>query len=282
MAVTIDVRPLTPTIGAEVFGVDLAHDLGDPTVVEAIRTAFVDRHVLVFREQQLDRDAHLAFGRLFGELDVHPSRRGPDVDDPEIFVVHADEGSRLNNGGLWHTDLSCNEIPPLGSMLRLVESPSNGGDTLFADMHAAYDTLSDPLREMLVGLTAVHDQRRDIARYGYEPRPGVVYPVSSHPVVATHQETGRPLLYVNRAFTTRIEQLSELESDRVLSLLYDHIAGNPALHCRVRWEPGTLTFWDNRSCQHFAVWDYWPDRRVGERVTVAGTCRPVAFEGAAA
>lgn len=272
----IDVRPLTPTIGAEVFGVDLATDLCESATVDAIRKAFSDHHVLVFRDQRLDREQHKTFGRLFGELAVHPSRRGPGVDDPEVFVVRADEQSRLNNGGLWHTDLSCNEVPPMGSMLLLTQAPPHGGDTLFADMHRAYQTLSGPIRTMLLGLTAVHDQRRDIARYGYEPKAGFDYPVSSHPVVIAHPETGAPLLYVNRAFTTRIEQLTEHESARLLDLLVDHIAGDPTLHCRVRWEPGTLTFWDNLACQHFAVWDYWPDVRVGERVTIGGAGRPLA------
>lgn len=277
MAVPLDVRPLTPTIGAEVLGVDLAADLAEPKTVEAIRSAFVRHHVLVFRDQRLDRGQHKAFGRLFGDLDIHPSRRGTDVEDPEIFVVRADEGSRLNNGGLWHTDLSCNEVPPLGSMLLLTQAPPHGGDTLYADMHRAYETLSTPMRELLLGLTAVHDQRRDIARYGYEPKPDVEYPVNSHPVVIAHPKTGAPTLYVNRAFTTRIEQLSELESDRLLGLLFDHIAGDPTLHCRVRWEPGTLTFWDNLSCQHYAVWDYWPNVREGERVTIGGHASPMPF-----
>jgi taurine dioxygenase len=258
-----------------VFGVDLSTGLDDPATADTICKAFIDRRVLVFRDQQIDRVQHKAFGRLFGELAVHPSRSGPDVDDPEIFIVRADETSRLNNGGLWHTDLSCNEIPPLASSLLLTEAPRDGGDTLFADMHRAFETLSSPIRTMLLGLTAIHDQRRDIARYGYEPTAGVDHPVSSHPVVIQHPATGLPLLYVNRAFTTRIEQLGELESDRLLGLLVDHIAGSPALHCRVRWEPGTLTIWDNLACQHYAVWDYRPDVRVGERVTIAGGGRPL-------
>lgn len=273
---TLDVRPLTPVIGAEVSGVDLAADLDDPNVVASIRAAFIEHRVLVFRDQRLDRDRHKAFGRLFGELAVHPSRRGPDVDDPEIFVVRADETSRLNNAGLWHTDLSCNEVPPLGSMLLLTHAPPDGGDTLFADTHRADETLSAPLRAMLIGLPAVHDQRRDLARYGYEPNAGIDHPINSHPVVIEHPVTGLPLLYVNRAFTTRIEQLTELESDRLLDLLFTHVAGDPTSQCRVRWEPGTLTFRDNLACRHDAVWDYWPETREGERVTIGGVARPTA------
>lgn len=266
--------PLTGTIGAEVRDLDLRDLPGDDALADAVRAAFLEHHVLVFRDQELDRDAHKAVGRLFGELHVHPSmiRRG--AADPEIFPVKADADTVLNNGGLWHSDLSCEAMPPLGSMLLLTEAPTTGGDTLFANMHLAYERLSDPIRELLAGLTAVHDQRSDLANYGYEPEAGMTYPMHEHPVVAAHPDTGRPYLFVNSSFTTRIVGLRPNESDALLRMLHEHVANDPSLHCRVRWEPGTLTFWDNRSCQHYAVWDYWPQVRRGERVTIADTVQP--------
>ena len=280
--VTLDLMPLTAAIGAEVRGVDLREAPADPELADAIRAAFLDHHVLVFRDQDIDRDAHKAFGRLFGDLHVHPSmvRRG--AADPEIFPVRADADTSLNNGGLWHSDLSCEAIPPFGSMLLLTEAPPTGGDTLFANMHLAFDRLSEPIRELLLGLTAVHDQRSDLANYGYEPEPGHEYPICEHPVVAAHPQTGRPYLFVNSSFTTRIVGLRSSESDALLAMLHAHVANDPSLHCRVRWEPGTLTFWDNRSCQHYAVWDYWPAVRRGERVTIADTVRPQAASPALA
>lgn len=271
----LDLTPITPAIGAEVRGVDLSTPELDDALVEAIGQAFLTHHVLVFRDQDLTREQHKRLGRAFGRLHVHPSQRSPRFEgDPEIFVVAAGPDTTLNNGGLWHADVTCDEIPPLGSLLLLSEIPPSGGDTLFANMHLAYESLSEPIRRMLEPLRAVHDQRQDLRRYGYEPRAGHDYPVTSHPVVAAHPETGRPLLFVNRAFTTHIEGLAEHESQAVLDLLHRHVAELPRQQCRVRWEPGTLVFWDNRCTQHHAVWDYHPHRRRGERVTVEGTVRP--------
>ena len=143
-------------------------------------------------------------------------------------------------------------------------------------MHLALETLSPPIQAMLDGLEAVHDQAQDVGRYVEELPAGVDWTRSTHPVVVRHPETGRKLLNVNRAFTTRIEGLSKLESTRLLELLHDHVAGSLAIQCRVQWEPDTLVFWDNRCTQHHAVWDYFPETRIGERVTIAGTARPAA------
>lgn len=274
-ATELDLTPISPAIGAEVGGVDLAVDRLDDGLVTAIRSAFLANHVLVFRDQHLSREQHKNLARAFGPLHVHPSQRSPRfTGDPEIFVVEAGPDSVLNNGGLWHADVTCDPVPPLGSMLLLTDAPPSGGDTLFANMHLAYESLSEPIRTMLEPLTAVHDQRLDLRRYGYEPRAGVDYPVTGHPVVVAHPDTGRPLLFVNRAFTTTIEGLAEHESAAVLDLLCRHIAERPQHQCRVRWEPGTLVFWDNRCTQHFAVWDYHPNHRRGERVTIEGDTAP--------
>lgn len=271
------IEPLTPTLGAEVSGISVTDAVADGELTAQLKAALLDHHVLVFRNQDLDREQHKAFGRLFGTLHVHPSKRSPGAKgDPEIFTVKADEHTVKNNGGRWHTDVSCDEIPPLGSILLLKQAPPHGGDTLFANMHVAYETLSEPLRTMLNGLSAHHDGLQDLRWYGYEPEPGFDYPATTHPVVVAHPETGRPLLNVNEAFTSHILGLSQRESDAVLRLLFAHIAQTPLLQCRVRWQPGTMVFWDNRCLQHFAVWDYFPNPRRGERVAICGTARPRA------
>lgn len=270
-----DIHPITPHLGAEVVGFELAEAAANASIASELKQAFLEHHVLVFRDQELSRDQHKDLGRLFGELHIHPSRRGKTFKgDREIFPVAADETTTLNNGGLWHSDVSCDPIPPLGSILRLTEAPTTGGDTLFANMHLAYETLSEPIRELIEDLDAVHDQRQDLHNYGYKLRADVDYPSSVHPLVVVHPETGRKLLFVNPAFTTHIDGLTAPESRAILHMLHEHVASSPAVQCRVRWEPGTVVFWDNRCLQHFAVWDYRPQPRRGERVTVAGTTRP--------
>lgn len=266
----MEVKPLTPSLGAEVRGVDLA-DVGAATVSE-IRHAFLEHLVLVFRNQTLDRDQLKALGRAFGPLHVHPSKAYLGVPgDPEIFEITAQETSQHANGEKWHSDLSCEPAPPLGSMLYLNELPACGGDTLFCNMYAVYESLTEPLQRFLCELNALHDGRQDLAAYGIELRPDQHYPKSTHPVVVSHPETGRPALFVNPAFTVRIEELAAVESDALLALLHRQVETQPRFHCRVRWEPDTLVFWDNRCAQHHAVWDYFPATRRGERVTIAGT-----------
>ncbi len=275
MSRSLIVMPITPSIGAEIEGVSLADAPNDPEVVEAIRAALNTHQVLVFRDQKMDREQHKAFGRLFGELHVHPSKRGPNAKgDPEVFTVKSDENTTRNNGGRWHMDVSCDDVPPRGSILRLTEGPARGGDTLFANMNLAYELLSEPIKAMLAGLTARHDGLQDLRWYGYQPEPGTDYPATDHPVVVAHPDTGEPILNVNEAFTSHIQGLSHHESDALLGMLFAHISTNPLLHCRVRWQPDTVVFWDNRAVQHYAVWDYFPALRRGERVTICGTKRP--------
>lgn len=262
-----EVTNLTPSIGCEIKGLDLAEPLTGEQL-EALRALFVDRSVLVFRDQVLSREQHKAFARHFGELHTHPSRantRG----DQHIFKVQADADSILNNGGLWHSDLSCEERPPLGSALLLHELPAGGGgDTLFTNMCDLYSELSAPLQQLLKGLTAWHDGYKDIRRYGVALQPGATYPQANHPVVVRHPESGRPLLLVNSAFTESINELAPAESAALLDMLYTRIASAVRCQCRVRWEEGTLVLWDNRSTQHNAVWDYFPNSRYGERVSI--------------
>ena len=277
-------RQLNPALGAEINGVDLATAADDLDLVADIKQAFLDHHVLVFRDQELDREEHKRFGRLFGELHVHPSKRDLGrKGDREIFTVKTDDSTTQNNGGRWHMDVPCEEIPPLGSMLLLKEAPPTGGDTLFANMHLAYESLSEPIRTMLAGVSAFQDGLQDLRWYGFELPTGTTYPANSHPAVVAHPDTGRPVLFINEGFTSHIEGISKLESDHLLRMLFAHIAGTPSFQCRVTWEPGTLVFWDNRCLQHFAVWDYAPHHRRGERVSICGTERPrAAFPAAVA
>ena len=266
---TISVRPLTPAIGAEIGGIDLSQPLDELTLAE-VRRAFLDHLVIFFRDQHLTPEQHLAFGRLFGELHVHPAAPS-EPGHPELMIIAADENSSRANGETWHTDVSCDSEPPMGSILYIREIPPLGGDTLFANMYAAYEALSDRMKAHLEGLAALHDgehvYRGLYSDLGVADRPS--YPRSKHPVVRTHPETGRKALYVNTGFTTRILGVPPDESDALLRYLYRHIE-HPAFQCRFRWTAGAIAFWDNRCAQHHAIWDYWPARRYGNRVTVKG------------
>jgi len=270
-----ELAPLTPHIGAEIRGIDLARPLSDAEDLE-VREAFRDWMVLVFRDQQLDRDQHKAFGRRFGRLHSHPMHKGGHRGgDPEILPVVTTADAAYTAGDGWHTDVTCDEIPPFGSMLYVTEVPEHGGgDTLFADMALAHDLLSEPMKRFLEPLEAVHDGAIPyVGAYKTSPPEGG-YPRSPHPVITRHPDSGRKILYVNSGFTSHIVGLAPNESRAILDMLYRHIATTPRLHCRVGWEPGTLTFWDNRCTQHHAIWDYYPMARRGERVSVLDEKRP--------
>jgi taurine dioxygenase len=273
---TIDVDSLTPHIGAQINGVDLSQDLSNEQFSE-IYQAWLDWKVLVFRDQHLERDHHKAFARRFGSLHVHPMQHSYGG-DPEILKVKTTKESTYTAGNGWHTDVTCDEIPPLGSMLYMKQTPDvGGGDTLYADMYLAYELLSDTMKDMLDGLVAVHDGAIPyLSGYRVAPPTGEKYPKNEHPVVATHPETGQKVLYVNSGFTSHIKGMHHWESQALLQALFDHISKTPRLTCRVAWQPNTLTFWDNRCTQHHAVWDYWPGTRYGERVSILGTVRPAA------
>ena len=270
----VRVRPLTPTIGAEVLGVDLGA-LDDETF-ELIRGALTEHQVLFFRDQDITVEAQKAFGARFGELDVHPNDPGL-PGHPEVMVIHADEKSKRVAGEMWHSDVSCAEVPPMGSILRMFVVPESGGDTLFASMYAAHDALSPRMKSFLEGLTAVHEGApyyQSVNRIIGRDDAGKVYPVARHPVIRTHPVSGRKCLYVNSMFTTAVAELPVAESDAVLAFLFGHVQ-NPQFQCRFRWEKDSIAFWDNRCTQHYAVWDYFPGVRSGYRVTVRGE-RPVA------
>ena len=265
----LTVEPLTPTIGAEVGGVDLGA-LDDETWAE-IEEAFARHLVLFFHDQPITPEAQLALGRRLGELHVHPA--APSLPDhPEVMLIHADERSKVVAGNGWHSDVSCDERPPMVTILRMETVPPSGGDTLFASMYAAWERLSPPMQEFLLPLTARHESTHVYAgRYGKteaESRDGS-FPTAVHPVVRTHPVTGRKALYVNRGFTTRIVGLAPAESRAVLDFLFAH-QENVEFQCRFRWRPNSIAMWDNRCAQHFAVWDYYPNVRHGFRVSVVG------------
>ncbi|MGI9326704.1 MAG: TauD/TfdA dioxygenase family protein [Pseudomonadales bacterium] len=273
---SIAVSPLTPHIGAEIDGIDLSQPMSNEQF-SALYQAWLDWKVLVFRDQELSRDQHKAFAGRFGSLHVHPMQHSYGG-DPEILTVQTTKDSKYTAGNRWHTDVTCDAIPPLGSMLYIKQTPEGGGgDTLFADMYLAYELLSDTMKSLLEDLTAIHDGAIPYTGgYGVAPPAGEQYPRNEHPVVVTHPETGKRLLYINSGFTSHIRGMKPWESKMLLEGLYQHIATEVRLPCRVQWRPNTLTFWDNRCTQHHSIWDYYPNTRYGERVSIVGEQRPAA------
>ena len=268
----LDIRPVTAAIGAEVAGVDLRDEL-DADTVAAIRRALLDHLVLFFRDQAMTPADQLRFARCFGEV-MLPLIDTASTEEPGVTVL--DQVAPRGYGtDRWHCDSTFAETPPLGAILRAVELPPVGGDTLWASMYSAYETLSSPLRDLLDGLTALHSTA--IVNELMRGLPNVVHREGGddefvHPVVRVHPETGRKLQFVNGNFTTRIVELTAAESRALLDLLFAHLA-SPEHHCRFRWTPGAVAFWDNRAVQHFAVPDYG-ERRVMHRVLLQGD-RPV-------
>lgn len=264
----LDIRPMTPAIGAEILGIDLgASYIADS--IPAIRAALLKHGVIFFRDQDLTQEQHIAFARHFGELEIHPATP-KDQPNPEVLrIAHGPKSRGQENN--WHSDVTWREKPSLGSILLAREVPECGGDTCFANMHLAYERLSEQMKRWCEGLTAVHDISRVFARRLNKAPEDLheKYPPMRHPVIRTHPETGERVIYVNTAFTSHIEGLSVDESSWLLAHLYK-TAMDVEVQCRFRWRPGSIAFWDNRVCQHLAVSDYFPARRVMERVTIAG------------
>lgn len=272
------VRPLTPAIGATVTGVNLSDDLSSDAVA-AIRSALDDRLVLFFEEQTLDPVQQRDLAARFGPLYVHPFYPGHEQ-APEIMVLLNDQ-TRRPSADRWHTDVTYLETPPLGAVLYAEEIPKLGGDTLWASMYAAYDALSQPMKQLVSGLRAVHsfaknftpDRFHALGMEGQRDRMYAAHPPVSHPVARTNPETGRKALFVNQDFTTHIEGVSARESDAILRFLYEHMA-QPEFQVRWHWRERTVAFWDNRWTQHCALGDYYPQRRCMRRATIVGP-RPV-------
>ena len=274
----IVIAPSTPTIGAEISGIDLDRPLTDAEA-GILRDAWLAHKVIFFRDQDVSYESHIRLGRLFGELEGHPVI--PHVDGhPEVLVIRGVEGVALTEEtarsfmafNKWHTDVTFRERPSVASILRARLLPPLGGDTLWSDAAAAYDGLPIAVKERIENLDAEHDIVRSFgARVTDEKRAQLArdFPAVRHPVVRTHPETGAKILYVNYTFTTRILGVSNEDSDTLLRLLFDRIKV-PEYQVRFRWTPNAIGIWDNRSTQHYAVGDYWPADRVLERVTVSG------------
>ena len=268
------IEPVAGALGAELSGVDLAKPLAADTVA-AIRRAWLEHGVIFFREQDLPPAAFLTFARHFGEPIEYPFVKGL-AEQPEIIPVLKEASERINFGGIWHSDTAYLDLPPMASMLIAREVPPSGGDTLFASMYLAYETLSDGMKRLLEGLVGINssasadvsktreDRMKDSAR-----RDAAKQYVAEHPVVRVHPETGKKALYVNVAHTERFAGMTREESLPILRYLYRHQV-RAELTCRFRWSPGSIAFWDNRCAQHNAINDYPGRRRLMHRITLAG------------
>ena len=275
----IEVRPIAGALGAEIHNIDL-NEADDSTIAD-VRRALLDHCVIFFRDQQLDAEQQKALARRFGPIFVHPNYKGTQA-DPEIVMVKREPGDLHVVGEEWHTDTTMWHEPPMGALLYAIETPPYGGDTLFANQYLAYESLSDGMKKMLAGMRALHSDRKVAG-----PRAGMNQSrstkvredaewretINSHPVVVTHPETGRKLLFVNHSYTYCFDGWTEEESKPLLDYLLHH-GHRPEFTCRFRWEKGSVTFWDNRCTKHLAVHDAGPYRRLMRRVQIAGE-RPV-------
>ena len=268
-----DLKPLTPTIGAELHGIDLSEELSEAAIA-AVRQALLDWKVIFFRDQDITRAQHIAFARRFGDLEIHPATP-KDQPDPEVLRIEHGPNSRGQENA-WHSDVTWRATPSLGSILRSIEIPPVGGDTLFANMYAAYEALSDGLKATLGTLRAVHSAAHVFgakSAYGAGDQKALSghsdLPESVHPVIITHPGSGRKALYVNPSFTLRFEGWTAEESKPLLDYLYAH-AQRPDFVHRFSWKPGSVAFWDNRATWHLAMNDYHGHRRLMHRITIAG------------
>ena len=268
----LDIRPLAHAVGAEIGGVDLSQPVPGE-VLSDIRAALATHGVVVFRDQTLTREQHVAVARQFGEININRFF-AKEEGFPEIALVVKEPDQTANIGGGWHTDHSYDLHPALGSMLYAREVPPVGGDTMFASMYAAYDALSDGLKQTLSGLRAVHSSRhvfgknRDSMK-GRIGNPELATQDAVHPAVITHPESGKRALYVNPGFTVGFDGWTVEESQPLLGYLYRH-AARPEFTCRLQWKSGSLALWDNRSTWHYALNDYHGERRLMHRITIEG------------
>ena len=265
----------SPHIGAFIEGVDLGSSLSKKTVAE-IRSALLEFGVLFFRNQSLTEAQHLELGSQFGTLDEPHPVFDCNKDEPRLTIIES-KGRAHDAEHYWHSDVTYQEAPSLGSILIARKIPESGGDTLFASMYAAYETLSEPIKEMLKSLTAQHSIERG---WGTSLRMqpngearlrelNEAFPLRTHPALRTHPETGRTALYVNEYYTSKINELSEPESDGLLKILHRH-SQLPDFQIRHQWQVGDVAFWDNRCTQHYASHDYGAAHRIMNRVTIVG------------
>ncbi len=275
-----ELRPCGPTIGAEVSGIRLGGDLTDEVIAE-LRRALSEWKVLFFRKQQIDRDAHRAFASLWGELEQHPffKHTQPGQTDVDVATL-AKDAMTTGVENNWHNDVTWHTTPSLLAVLRAIEVPATGGDTLWSDMAAAYDVLPDDIKKRIDPLVAEHDWIHSFGAGMDEATRAKLraeFPPVHHPVVRVIPETGRRVLFVNMLFTTHVVDMPREESDELLTLLHRHCM-RPEFQVRLRWEPDTVAMWDNRACQHYAASDYFPQRRVMDRISVVGDV-PIGING---
>jgi taurine dioxygenase len=283
---TIEVSPLSPALGGIISGVEIAAGISDEQFAE-IRQAFIDYSVIFLRDQQITPDQHIEFARRWGEINVNRFFQAVDS-HPIIAEVRKEADQKKNIGAEWHTDHSYDEIPAMGSILYAREVPSVGGDTLFASMYAAYDALSDGLKQMLSSMNAEHSSRHVFGEVAYSDRDlddlgsrlgntDAAIQDSIHPVIIKHPLSGRPALYVNGDFTVKFENWTQEESQPLLDYLYAHARQNE-FTCRFHWQQGSMAIWDNRATHHCALNDYHGERRLMHRITIDG----VGLQAAAA
>ena len=269
---SFNIKPFAPNLGAVITDIDLSNDINDAELT-FIRDAFHKFQVLFFQNQsEISPENHIKLGRCFGDLHIHPA--APKMKNyPEIFEINTDKNSKIANGAEdFHSDVSCDKEPPLGTMLQLHTLPECGGDTMFANMYMAYEALSHSMQKFLSSLKASHESEHFYrGRYKNENNADVVkeYPSAIHPVIRTHPETGKKAIFVNKFFTTRIEDLEPQESKSVLGFIFAHIE-KTEFQIRYRWNKNDMAFWDNRCTIHKALWDYFPHERKGRRVTIKG------------
>jgi len=276
------IEKLTTHIGAEISGINLADAIGNDDLFEAIRLALLDHKVLFLRDQEISKAEHVAFASRFGNLEDHPVA-GSDPEHPGLVCIYKDLDSPPDHfENAWHCDATWREVPPMGAVLRCLECPPTGGDTVWANMSRAYDDLSDDVRETIDGLYARHSIEATFgARMPVEKRHGLKqqFPDAEHPVVRTHPETGEHVLFVN-AFTTHFTNFHTSRNVRFgqdyapgASNLLNYLisrAAIPEYQVRWRWKPNSIAIWDNRSTQHYAVMDYPPCHRKMERAGIIG------------
>jgi len=269
----IIVKPFAPNLGAIITGIDLSNSISD-TEIRIIKDAFHKFQVLFFQNQsEILPQNHIVLGQFFGDLHIHPA--APKMKNfPEIFEINTDKNSKIANGAEdFHSDVSCDIEPPLGTMLQLHVLPECGGDTMFANMYLAYEALSKPMQVFLGGLKASHESEH-FYKGRYQNKNEVdmnkEYPSAIHPIIRTHPETGKKAIYVNKFFTTRIEGLADQESKLILDYLFTHIE-KTEFQIRYKWNKNDMAFWDNRCTIHKALWDYFPNERKGRRVTIKGS-----------
>ena len=269
---SLNIKPFAPNLGAVITNIDLSNDINDAEL-KGIRDAFHKFQVLFFQNQsEISPENHIKLGRCFGDLHIHPA--APKMKNyPQIFEINTDKNSKIANGAEdFHSDVSCDIEPPLGTMLQLHILPECGGDTMFANMYMAYEALSNPMQKFLSDLKASHESEHFYrGRYKTESNAEskTEYPSAIHPVIRTHPETGKKAIFVNKFFTTRIVGLEPQESKFILDFLFSHIE-KTEFQIRYRWNKNDMAFWDNRCTIHKALWDYFPNERKGRRVTIKG------------